>query len=511
MDGQILIVDDARAEAQLYRAYLLKAGHQCDVADDGASALTQLTHSKPNVLLLDLHLPDTTGLALLEKIKQLQPTCHVIIITASDEIQLAVHCMRAGAFDYLTKPIPRDRLLITVANAMKHALLSALVNKLSATNERQEYHGMVGKSSAMQAVYQTIEHAAHSRAAAFIIGASGTGKELCAQALHLAGPRKHKAYVTLNCAALPGELLESELFGHMKGAFTGANQDRSGAAQRANGGSLFLDEITELDIELQSKLLRFLQTGEVQRLGSDDVERVDVRFICASNRDPWQAVQEGRLREDLYYRLMVIPIELPALRERRDDILPLAYHFLKRINHEESKQFTGFSQDACELMLKYDWPGNVRQLENGLRRVVVLNQGELISARMVKSVLNAKHAPKAMGRLTPTDMAQHTLPADVDQQQQALNTQAHLQQLKQELTHSARTNVARNDFNGRRFIPQRLGDIKPLHVLEREIIEAVLRLHEGNITKAAEALGINPSTIHRKRREWQNDSASHHG
>lgn len=468
-EGTVLIVDDARADVRLYQAFLEAAGIDAGACHDGRTALSALERRLPQVLLLDLHLPDMTGIDILKNLEQYPHQCHVIVITADDEVRTAVSAMQAGAFDYLTKPISRDRLIVTVRNALNHSRLSHLVSRLAGDTERDQYHGMVGAAPSMQVVYQTIESAAQSKAAVFITGESGTGKELCARALHMAGNRQQHPFVAINCAALPSDLLESELFGHVKGAFTGANQNREGAAQRAHGGSLFLDEITELDIELQAKLLRFLQTQEVQSLGSNQVQRVDVRVICASNRDPWQAVRDGRLREDLYYRLMVIPIELPPLRERQEDIVDLAYHFLGDLAAEESKQFNTIADDACAMLKAYHWPGNVRQLENLLRRVVVLHEGSTITANMIPAMLQGP--PQSLTRHSTAPKSQHN-----------------------------------GDAQREWLPPVQTAAVRPLRDVERDAIESAIAHCEGNISRAAKLLGINASTIHRKRKHWLQDN-----
>lgn len=312
--------------------------------------------------------------------------------------------------------------------------------------------GFIGSSTAMQVVYRLIETAAGSRATVFITGESGTGKEVAASAIHKLSQRAAKPMIALNCAAIPKDLIESEIFGHVKGAFTGAVADRDGAAQRASGGTLFLDEICEMDLALQGKLLRFLQTGEFQRVGGSKTEKVDVRIIAATNRDPLAEVEAGRFREDLYYRLHVIPVMLPALRERGEDVLKIGQYFLSTYSAEEHKRFIGFTPEVMQMLRHYDWPGNVRQLQNIIQNIVVMNDGELVQPDMVPPPVGGRWARP----------------------------------------HSTR----RADATGVML------NIRPLAEVEREAIESAITACEGNIPKAAVLLGVNPSTIYRKLQQW---------
>jgi DNA-binding NtrC family response regulator len=327
------------------------------------------------------------------------------------------------------------------------------------------FHGFIGSSPAMQAAYKTIKAAATSKATVFGTGESGTGKELAADALHHQSPRRSGPFIALNCGAIPRELIESEIFGHMKGAFTGATTDRDGAAKLAHKGTLFLDEICEMDLDLQVKLLRFIQTGTFQKVGGSSTEKVDVRFVCATNRDPWVEVQEGRFREDLYYRLHVIPLQLPPLRDRGGDKLEIAQHFLAQMGKEEGKPFEGFADDVAQIILSYDWPGNVRQLQNVVRNIVVLNDGKFITRDML---------PPPLDRVDPTRAAPR--PGAV--------------------AGPATAPAAASE-----------ADIRPLWMVEKDTIETAISLCEGNIQKAARLLDISPSTIYRKRMAWDEHAA----
>ncbi|RYI86808.1 MAG: sigma-54-dependent Fis family transcriptional regulator, partial [Acetobacteraceae bacterium] len=318
----------------------------------------------------------------------------IIVITANASMNTAVEVMRAGATDFLPKPYPKAKLVFTLQNAMekrslvieKRALETEL-QEVRAASSRQSFIGFIGGSPAMQAVYRTIESVAASRANIFITGESGTGKELAAEAVHKASPRAGKPFIALNCGAIPRDLIESEIFGHVKGAFTGATDTRLGAAKSADGGTLFLDEIGEMPLEAQVKLLRFVQTGSFQPVGGSRAEKVDVRFVCATNRDPLAEVEAGRFREDLYYRLYVVPIELPPLRARGQDVLLVARAFLTQFAREERKRFRSFTPEAERAILAYPWPGNVRQLQNVVRNVVVLHDGDRVEPAMLPATL----------------------------------------------------------------------------------------------------------------------------
>ncbi len=304
----LLMVEDTASVAALYRSYLTPLGIDINIVGTGRDAIESLKHRIPDLILLDLRLPDMTGMDVLHAVKHSHPDVPIIFMTAHGSIDTAVEAMRHGSQDFLIKPCEADRLRVTVNNAIRKA--TKLKNEADNPGN-QNYQGFIGSSQTMQQVYRTIDSAASSKASIFITGESGTGKEVCAEAIHAASKRGDKPFIAINCAAIPKDLIESELFGHVKGAFTGAANDRQGAAELADGGTLFLDELCEMDLDLQTKLLRFIQTGTFQKVGSSKMKSVDVRFVCATNRDPWKEVQEGRFREDLYYRLYVIPLHLP--------------------------------------------------------------------------------------------------------------------------------------------------------------------------------------------------------
>jgi DNA-binding NtrC family response regulator len=393
-------------------------------------------------------------------------------MTAHGSINTAVDAMRGGAYDFLVKPFTADRLTVTVKNALERQhLAKTLENLKDDFSTDKGFCSFVGSSLPMQAVYRILDTAAQSKATVFVTGESGTGKELCAEAVHKRSPRKKGSFVAINCGAIPKDLMESEIFGHVKGAFTGAVSDRDGAASRADGGTLFLDEICEMDMSLQTKLLRFIQTGTFSKVGSDKVEKVDTRFVCATNRDPLKEVEDGNFREDLYYRLHVIPVMLPPLRERDGDVIELARFFLKEFTAEEGKDFTGFDNHAEHTLRHYHWPGNVRQLQNVVRNAVVLNVGTVLTKDMLPPPLNTHQVLRA-----PHDVAAQPVPSPEQSAEPAPAAPA--------------VDALQGD------------DIRPLWIVEKEVIEHAIALCDGNIPRAAAALEISPSTIYRKKMSW---------
>src|SRR5262249_4618818 len=372
---RVLVIEDESMVAALYETYLRREGIAAVLVQSGSAALEAVAKAQFDGVLLDVNLPDMNGLDILRRLRLHPRPPTVIVITAQGSINLAVEAMRAGAYDFLVKPFTVDRFLVTFRNAMERQRLAELVETYREDRERDGHCGFIGTSPVMQAIYRTIDTAASSKATVFITGESGTGKELCAEAIHRMTPRREGPFIALNCAAIPHDLMESEIFGHVKGAFTGAISDHDGAARRADGGTLFLDEICDMDPNLQTKLLRFVQTGAFTRVGGAQLEKVDVRFVCATNRDPLAEVRAGRFREDLYYRLHVIAIEMPPLRARGDDVILLARAFLDRFAREEGKEFQGPDEDAVRLLREFTWPGNIRELENVMRSIVVLNPG----------------------------------------------------------------------------------------------------------------------------------------
>ncbi len=395
--GKILVVDD-EASARTALAELLRDENlEVETAADAFKALGKLETFVPHVLLTDLKMPGMDGIELMGKMREIDPECVVVIMTAFGAVETAVEAMRAGAFDYVTKPLNFDELTIVLERAIESRRLRVEADKLrERLSERFDFDNVVGASPEIQNVFNIVSQVAPARASVLITGESGTGKEIVASALHQRSKRKDGPFVKLHCAALAETLLESELFGHEKGAFTGAVARREGRFEQAHGGTLFLDEIGEISPSVQVKLLRFLQEQEFERVGGTKTLSVDVRILAATNRDLAAAVEQGSFREDLYYRLNVVSIEMPALRDRPSDIPLLAAHFLERYSAENEKSLTGFSDGALEAMMSYRWPGNVRELENAVERAVVLSPGPRIEREALPAAVAP--APSALGK-----------------------------------------------------------------------------------------------------------------
>jgi two-component system response regulator HydG len=382
MKGKILIVDDDTAHLSMLRTVLKSLGHSINTATDGKDAINGVKETPYDLVLMDVRMANIGGMEALEKIKKLNPAIPIIIMTAYSSVDKAVEAMKLGAYDYLTKPLNFDDLKLTIERAMSHLHLTRenadLKMKLSSDSG---FSRIIGSSPAMKAVMETASIAAPTDATILITGDSGTGKELFAKAIHDQSPRKTNKLVSINCAALNETLLESELFGHEKGAFTGADKKRDGLFIHADKGTVFLDEIGDIPLSMQVKLLRAIQEREIQRIGSDRPIRIDVRIIVATNRNLEQEVKNGRFREDLFYRLNVIHIRIPSLKERTEDIPLLAQHFLTRYAQKNRKAFKGFTPVAMDALMKHPWPGNVRELENAVERAVILSMGQYISGK----------------------------------------------------------------------------------------------------------------------------------
>lgn len=478
----VRVLDATASEAARTSAVCAKLPMMCTdpiLYTESSSCLNDLADKTTDLLIVDLE--TIGGEDALEAYAVRCPRAVIIAVSSQGSVSRAVNAMRAGAHDFLTKPFSLDALASkakfqleqlrpandTAPESRNTQAFSEQTKQdsidLPAARSRHlepDANALVSASAQMRDVQEQIARMAPSQAPVFITGESGTGKELCATAVHTKSERRDNKFVALNCAAIPRDLIESEIFGYVRGAFTGASDSRAGAAEQADGGTLFLDEIGEMDLLLQSKLLRFLQTGSFQRLGDTQTRRVDARIICATNRDPGAEISAGRFREDLYYRLHVLPIHIPPLRERRDDILPLAEVFLGKYSAEERRSFKGFDADAEARIISYGWPGNVRQLENTIRQIVVMNDGFAVTYDM--------------------------LPLAIREQNARSNTFIDL---------SRERSATRN--NNRPF-----GAIEPLWAQERRIIEDALDAFDGNISMAAAALEISPSTIYRKRQSW---------
>jgi two-component system, repressor protein LuxO len=495
--GRILLVEDTPTQAEVAKAHLRDLNHTVRVAETAAAALEHARAWDPDAILLDLELPDGSGLDVLKTLRQEGFEAAIIVITANASMNTAIEVMRAGATDFLPKPYPKAKLIFTLQNAMEKRSLvienRALEAELKVARSgaaRDRFHGFIGASAAMQAVYRTIESVAKSRANIFITGESGTGKELAAEAVHKVSERRG-TFVALNCGAIPRDLLESEIFGHVKGAFTGATDTRIGAARQADGGTLFLDEIGEMPLDMQVKLLRFVQTGTFQPVGGSKPEKVDVRFVCATNRDPLAEVEAGRFREDLYYRLYVVPIELPPLRARDGDPVLIARTFLQAFAKEERKRFRGFAPEAEAAIRDYPWPGNVRQLQNAVRNAVVMHDGERLEAVMLPAML-LRATPRIVPAMPPMAPA---MAAPLPPPPQPALAPA----------------LAESEAPALAWAPAlpppepqpAVTEIQPLWLMEKRLILAALEQTQQDVPRAASLLEINPSTIYRKLQAWR--------
>jgi two-component system response regulator AtoC len=374
----ILVVDDEPKMRRLLEIMLTQMGYAVQQAADGHAALTFLNAHSVDLVITDLRMPQLDGIGLLRQLREQQHDVPVIVVTAYGTVESAVEAMKYGASDYIIRPFELDAIEAAVKRALNLSKVQR-ENRFLRQSIEAGWGEFIGASSAMQQIYTLIKQVAPTRTSVLIQGETGTGKELVARAIHRASPRNEALFVAINCAAIPADILESELFGYTKGAFTGAHRDHVGKFELAEGGTLFLDEITEMDISLQSKLLRVLQERSLERLGSNRSIPVDIRVIAASNRDPRQAIQDQKLREDLYYRLNVFTIALPPLRERQQDILCLANHFLGKHASEFGYPFNGITPEAEETLMSYHWPGNVRELENMMERAIVLSGGKTVT------------------------------------------------------------------------------------------------------------------------------------
>ncbi|HMQ02797.1 MAG TPA: sigma-54 dependent transcriptional regulator [Pyrinomonadaceae bacterium] len=388
MANRALIIDDDRSALELLSFYLTEDGFEVDPAENGEAGLDLARKHEYDIILTDLNLPDINGIEMVRRSKEISPTTEIIVVTGEDSAEKAIEATRVGAFDYITKPVDFERLMVNVRNAVvrKH---QTLINSQQAReieelrgrlSSRTSYEGVIGGARSMQDIYEMIENVAESDANILILGESGTGKEVIGNAIHYKSHRSAKPFVKVNCSALPKDLIESQLFGHIKGSFTGANADKVGFIGQASGGSLLLDEIGEMPIELQPKLLRVLQEKVFYRVGSDKPQEADFRLICSTNRDPFEAIEEGSLREDLYYRINTIEIRIPPLRDRMEDVPMLAEHFLEMYTEKYKREGIRFSQSAYNQMLNHTWRGNVRELQHAVERAVLLSRGDRIES-----------------------------------------------------------------------------------------------------------------------------------
>jgi len=480
-DYPILIVDDEATIRNGLTEPLSAMGYDVSAVDSAEAAEKALKDRKYPILITDLRLPGISGMDLMTRVLEKNPCTAVLVMTAYGTVQTAVEAMKRGAFDYVTKDerFSVDTILVYI-NKMIEKLDLMLENEKLKNELRGRYSfgNIIGKSPKMKDIFDLVEKVSSSTATVIVYGESGTGKELIASAIHYNGNRASKPYVKLNCAALPETLLESELFGYEKGAFTGANTMRAGKFEAADGGTIFLDEIGDILPEIQVKLLRVLQEREFMRVGGVNPIKVDVRIICATNRDLKKKVAEGKFREDLYYRMNVIPIYLPPLRERREDIPLLINHFINKFNVENSKNFSGMAGDVLGMFIDYSWPGNVRQLENTIERIIVLNSGDNINSKMIPADLAIEFGSGAkLVREDPEPSYQKNPPAGSDRETSGGDSVSRQQQ-------------AADSISAPIFTP--LSEIEKLHIIR------VLDKLDWNLSKTARILQIDRKTLYMK-------------
>ena len=489
-NASILFVDD---EPEILTA-LIRLLRSTDItihtAISGEKGLQILEQQDIDIVVSDKNMPGMNGNEFLQKVAEKWPDTVRIMLTAYTELNDVISAINSGRiWSYMKKPWDNEELKLNIQQALNYSEILAERSLLRLTLEqvqtkrKRNFMKFIGQSTAMQFVYDAIENCASSHASVFITGPSGTGKELAADALHKLSPRKDNPLVCLNCAAIPSELMESEIFGHVKGAFSGAVANRDGAATLAHGGTLFLDELGEMDIGLQAKILRFIQTGTFQKVGSNKEEKVDIRFVSATNREPFKAIEEGRLREDLYYRLNVISINMPTLKDRDTDACQIAQYFLNRFSDIEHKVFVGLSSDAGTLINNYPWPGNVRQLENTIHSAVVMSEGPLLAEQILAKQLqlNQTQITELLNKKSP--IAAH------EPISQASDNSIH--NLQGTLNHVQDITV--NDTS----------TVRSLAEVERAAIEHAIAACNDNVVKAASLLEVSPSTLYRKVQQWQ--------
>ncbi|NAZ47372.1 response regulator [Vibrio toranzoniae] len=505
MRPKVLLVEDSTSLAVLYKQYVKDEPYDIFHVETGTEAKIFIERHAPQLVILDLKLPDMPGEEVLDWISDNDIPTAVVIATAHGSVNIAVDLIQRGAEDFLEKPIQADRLRTSINLHLRRAKLENLVDDIQSKFDRNRFHNFIGSCLPMQAVYKIIDSVAPTTASVFIHGESGTGKEVCAEAIHQESQRNGKPFVAINCGAIPRDLMESEIFGHVKGAFTGATTDRKGAAMQAHGGTLFLDELCEMELEMQKKLLRFLQTGTFTPLGGHREIKVDVRIICATNRDPLVEVEEGRFREDLYYRVHVVPIEMPPLRERGSDILTLANHFLKLYAKQDKKKFKSIDKETQTQLKRYPWPGNVRQLQNVIRNIVVLNNETSVTIEMVPPPINRMDiaTPKSV-----TSIRNVASPSVAAPQDTAVSETRLPPITPEELLHTSTTHDHKMPAQHAPITPPLTtsdGAIRPMWQIEREAIQHAINHCDGNVLSAAVLLELSPSTVYRKKQAWESE------
>lgn len=455
---KVLVVDDEPNLRKVLSAMLKREGYEVAVAENGLQALVELRKAPPDVVVTDQVMPRMGGLDLLKATLADWPELPVIMITAHGTVDSAVEAIKLGAFDYITKPFDHDELKHVIAKAAK---TSSLARAAIPVADERSRASLVGASIGMQEVFKIIDKVADTPSTVLLTGESGTGKELVASALHASSSRKGKPFIRINCAAIPKDLIESELFGYERGAFTGAVTSKPGRFELADGGTLFLDEIAEIPVEMQAKLLRAIQESEFERVGGIKTLKVDVRLIAASNRDLRREIADGRFREDLYYRLAVVPISLPPLRARVDDIPALAEHFIEKYNKRLGKKVQGLEPDALEILQEYPWPGNIRELENMMERMILFADGPLILAKDLPEPLKETDTVRLPLAIAP-----------------------------------AGGHAATGDSSMKDIVKQAAAE------LERDLIAKALEETGGNVTQAAKKLKISRKSLQVKMKEF---------
>jgi DNA-binding NtrC family response regulator len=477
MAKTVLIVDDDPTQRRLLQAVIEKQGFEVASADSGEAAMDVLARGGVDVMLLDLVMPGMDGMDVLDAVQRKGIDTPVIVLTAHGGIETVVAAMRAGAADFFIKPASPERITVSVRNALKMQTLTGEVKRLTrkTVGGSLGFEDMIAGAPAMRQVVRLGQRAAASTIPILITGESGVGKELVAGAIRAASERADKPFVAVNCGAIPANLVESTLFGHEKGSFTGATGKHMGKFQEADGGTLFLDEIGELPLDMQVKLLRALQEGEVDPVGSNRPVKVDVRIISATNRDLTQEVEAGRFREDLFYRLNVFPIEVPSLRSRKEDISALVRHFITRFNAQENRSVVDAAPETMAMLAAFDWPGNVRQLENTVFRAVVLCEGDYLKPEDFPQISGLT---ADLAELPPPPM-----PGD-----------------SMDFAHAG----APSDLPPVPIMDEG-GHLRPLESIERDLIEFAIETYAGRMAEVARRLGLGRSTLYRKVREYDLD------
>jgi DNA-binding NtrC family response regulator len=479
MSKTVLVVDDDPTQRRLIQAVLEREGFAVAHAESGDEAIGHLTRGgTADVVLLDLVMPGTSGQDTLKELRTRGFNQPVIVCTANGGIETVVQAMQAGAMDFFVKPLSPERIIVSIRNALSMGDLKGEVDRLKKhAGGRTTFEDLIGASPAMTMVKRLGERAARSSIPILITGESGVGKEVIARAVHGSSDRAGKPFVAVNCGAIPENLVESILFGHEKGSFTGAHEKHLGKFQEANGGTLFLDEVGELPLDIQVKLLRALQESEIDPVGAKRSVKVDVRIVSATNRDLTLAVKEGRFREDLFYRLNVFPVEAPSLRERKEDIAALVDHFVRRFNVEEGKSVVGAAPETLAFLTAFDWPGNVRQLENAVYRAIVLSDAPYLQPYDFPAISGVAAPPPQAVSAPGSAAAAPAAPMSAGEMMAALPKDAPV-----------------------RILDDR-GHLRTLEEIERDLIQHAIEVYAGHMSEVARRLGIGRSTLYRKVRE----------